>query len=246
MSFNFNSSGPFVGGQGYRQNTGMFDAASAGAISLPEKVLGLTCLLVACAVGGVYLGYQGLNTATAAGVSGSYFLWFVVEICLLIGAQSMAARPGIGMVLFLAFGVSTGVIISPLIQILGSDGMQYVVYQALGATAAATGGATLYARTTRRDFSHWGSWLFAALIGLVVAMVIGLFLQSTTFSILISAAACVLFTMFLVYDVQKVTHAANLQGNSIRLALKIYLDIFNLFINLLSILAITQGGGRRR
>ena len=156
MSFNFNnSSGPFVGGQGYRQNTGMFDAATAGAISLPEKVLGLTCLLVACAIAGVVLGYQGLNTATAAGVSGSYFLWFIVEIALLIGAQAMAARPGIGMVLFLAFGVSTGVIISPLIQILGSDGMQYVVYQALGATAAATGGATLYARTTRRDFSHW-------------------------------------------------------------------------------------------
>lgn len=240
MSY-LNPSGPLVGGPGYRQNTGMFDATMQGAISLPEKVLGLTCLLMACAIGGVVLGFDGLNTYW----SGNMILWFIVEIALLLGAQAMAARPGINMVLFLAFGVSTGILIAPLLQLLQTDGMQYVVYQALGATAAATGGATLYARTTRRDFSHWGSWLFAALIGVIVAMVIGLFLQSTTFSILISAAACVLFTMFLVYDVQKVTHAANIQGNSIRLALKIYLDIFNLFINLLSILAITQGGGRR-
>lgn len=252
--FNFNGGGgrraspnrgfynPFGSQQGYGETQGWMNPAMAGAISLPEKVLGLTCLLVACAVGGVVLGAQGLNTQLGSG----YFLWFILEIGLLIGAQALAARPGIGMVLFVAFGVTTGVIISPLLIALKQFGMEYVVYEALAATAAATGGATLYARTTSRDFSRMGGWLFAALIGVVVAMVVGIFLHSTTFQILISAAACVLFSLFLVYDVQRVTHAANIRGNAIRLSLSIYLDIFNLFINLVSILALTQGGGSSR
>ena len=77
-------------------------------------------------------------------------------------------------------------------------------------------------------------------------MVIGIFVHSTGFQILISAAACVIFSLFLLYDIQRVTAMANFQGNAIRMALRIYLDIFNLFLNLLSILMLTQGGGGNR
>jgi modulator of FtsH protease len=77
--------------------------------------------------------------------------------------------------------------------------------------------------------------------------VIGLFVHSTALEILISAAACVVFSGFLLYDVQRVTMTrVTTQGNAIRLALSVYLDIFNLFLNLLMLLALTQGGGGSR
>jgi modulator of FtsH protease len=245
--FNMNSG---MGGGGsnrslynpFGETRGWADPAMQGAISLPEKVMGLTCLLVLCALGGILLGGAGLNTAT----SGGDILWFIAMIVLVMATQALAARPGIGMVLFLAFGVVTGIAVAPLILGLQAGGYQYIVYEAVAATVATTGGITLYARTTSRDFSRIGGWLFAALIGVVVAMVIGLFVQSTAFQIFISAAACVLFSLFLLYDIQRVTHTANAPGSAIRMALKIYLDVFNLFLNLLMILMMTQGGGNSR
>jgi modulator of FtsH protease len=246
MSFNFN--------RGYSRSRtpfnpfapptqGWVNPALQGALSLPEKVMGLTCLAVVSAIGGVVLGYMGLNTQ----LGGSYLLWFIAEIALVFAVQALADRPVLGLSLFVAFGAVTGVIISPLLQALQNAGMQNVVYEALAATAATTGGVTLYARRTSRDFSRMGGWLFAGLIGVVVAMVIGLFVRSTGFEILISAAACVLFSLFLLYDVQRVsTIRVGTQGSAIRLALSVYLDIFNLFINLLMILAMTQGGGSNR
>lgn len=234
---------PFNSSQGYGETRGWANPALQGAISIPEKVMGLTTLLVACAVGGVVLGYAGLNTQLGS----SYFLWFIVMFALVFATQALADRPGLGMVLFVAFGVVTGIVISPLMQALQQSGYQNVVYEALGATAATTAGVTIYARSTSRDFSRMGGWLFGALIGVVVAMVIGLFVQSTPFQIFISAAACVLFSLFLLYDVQRVTMTrVGTQGNAIRLSLSIYLDIFNLFINLLMILMLTQGGGGNR
>ena len=233
---------PFGGGSGYGETRGWVNPTLAGAISLPEKVMGLTCLLVACAIGGVVLGANGLNTLT----SSSELLWFIAMFVLVMATQALAGRPGIGMVLFVAFGVVTGIVIAPLLSAIAYDNDQYIVYEALAATAAVTGGVTIYARTTSRDFSRLGGWLFAGLLGVVVAMVIGIFVHSTGFQILISAAACVLFSLFLLYDIQRVTAMANFQGSAIRMALRIYLDIFNLFLNLLSILMLTQGGGGNR
>ena len=234
---------PFGSQQGYGETRGWANPALQGAISMPEKVMGLTCLALIAAVGGVVLGYMGLNTA----VGGSYLLWFIAMFALVFATQALADRPGIGLVLFVAFGVVTGVIISPLLQVMQTAGEQGIVYEALAATGATTGAITLYARRTTRDFSRLGGWLFAGLIGVIVAMVIGLFVQSTVLEILISAAACVLFSLFLLYDIQRVTMTrAGTQGNAIRLALRVYLDIFNLFINLLMLLMMTQGGGGSR
>jgi len=229
---------PFSSRQGYGETHGWANPTMQGAISLPEKVMGLTCLLVLCALGGILLGGAGLNTI----YSGGSFLWFIAMIVLVMATQALA-RPGIGMVFFLAFGVVTGIAVSPLLNLIALNGEQYIVYEAVAATAVTTGGITLYARTTSRDFSRIGGWLFAALIGVVVAMVIGIFVQSTAFQIFISAAACVVFSLFLLYDIQRVTTTGNAPGNAIRMALKIYLDVFNLFLNLLMILMMTQGGG---
>ncbi|MGO8687536.1 MAG: Bax inhibitor-1 family protein [Candidatus Dormibacteria bacterium] len=227
----------------FGETQGWSNPALQGAISVPEKVMGLTCLLIACAIGGVALGAAGLNTDLAS----NSLLWFIAMFVLVFATQMLAGQPVLGMTLFLAFGVVTGIVIAPLLQALQQGGDQKIVYEALAATAAVTGGVTIYARTTSRDFSRMGGWLFGALIGVVVAMVVGLFIQSTAFQIFISAAACVLFSLFLLYDVQRVIMTRQgPPGSAIRMALSVYLDIFNLFLNLLMILMMTQGGGSSR
>jgi len=227
----------------FGETQGWSNPALQGAISLPEKVMGLTCLLMVCAIGGVWLGASGLNTVFES----NSLIWFIAMFALVLATQFLASQPVLGMVLFLAFGVVTGIVIAPLLQAIAYDGNQYIVYEALGATAAVTGGVTLYARFTSRDFSRMGGWLFGALIGVVVAMVIGLIVQSTALQILISAAACVVFSLFLLYDVQRVCMTRQgPPGSAIRMAMNVYLDIFNLFLNLLMILLLTQGGGSSR
>ena len=241
MSFNQ----PF--GRGYNQNIygtkeNLANPIFSGIMSLPEKVMGLTCLLVGMAIVGILLGINGLNES----YNSSLILWIILELVLVVAVQFLADIPGLGFILFLGFGLTTGIVLAPILEIYANAGLKYIIFEALGATAAATAGATLYARTTRRDFSHYGSWLFMALLGFIVALVIGIFIHSTFFQILISGAGCLLFTLYLIYDIQRVVRTANSPGNALRLALKIYLDILNLFINLLSILTLTQGGGSKR
>ena len=221
---------PFSTRQGYGETRGWANPTLQGAISLPEKVMGLTCLLMACAIGGVVLGGRPGSTPR---LGQAPLLWFIAMFGLVFATQALADRPGIGMVLFVAFGVVTGIVIAPLLSVLRANGDQYIVYEALAATAATTGGITLYARTTSRDFSRLGGWLFAALIGVVVAMVIGLFIQSTGLSDphLGRRLRALLPLPALRHPAGDAT--GNAPGNAIRLALKIYLDIFNLFLNLL-------------
>ena len=57
----------------FGETRGWANPTMQGAISLPEKVMGLTCLLVLCALGGILLGGAGLNTI----YSGGSFLWFI-------------------------------------------------------------------------------------------------------------------------------------------------------------------------
>jgi len=260
MSFNWNQGGPFGGGSGrgtgnrsqgvfnpfgQQSQSGWVNPALQGAISFPEKVMGLTCLALVAAIGGVVLSYASGMYLSVFG--GGYLLWIILMFGLSIGAQFLADKPVIGLALFLGFGVVTGIIISPLLWVLAQGGYQGIVYEALAATAAVTGGVTIYARTTSRDFSRMGNWLFGALIGIIVAMVVGIFIQSTAFQIFISAAACVLFSLFLLYDIQRVSMTRyGSQGSAIRLALRVYLDIFNLFLFLLNLLMLTQGGGGNR
>lgn len=105
----------------------------------------------------------------------------------------------------------------------------------------------LWGATTKKDLSSWGSILFMALIGLILASVVNWFMNSATLSYVISYAGVLIFVGLTAYDVQKLKHmAADVDGPvtlgrlAILGALTLYLDFINLFLFLLRIL-----GGRR-
>jgi len=104
---------------------------------------------------------------------------------------------------------------------------------------------SLYGWMTKRDLTSLGGFMMMGLIGIVIASLVNLFLQSSSVSAIISYIGVFVFIGLTAYDTQKIknmamTQPANLDGAVIRKgailgALSLYLDFINLFLMLLSI-----------
>ncbi|HEY0917941.1 Bax inhibitor-1/YccA family protein [Devosia sp.] len=107
-------------------------------------------------------------------------------------------------------------------------------------TAATFGAMSLYGYTTKRDLTGIGNFLFMGLIGLIIAMVVNIFLQSSMLEFAISAIGVLIFVGLTAYDTQKIKESYHesfgadvLAKNAIMGALSLYLDFINLFMMLL-------------
>ncbi len=113
-------------------------------------------------------------------------------------------------------------------------------------TSIAFAGLSLWGYTTKRDISGWGSFLIMGVIGLIVAMVINLFLQSPAIMFAVSILGVLIFAGLTAYDTQKIktdylAHAHAMDGewlekSAIMGALNLYLDFINMFMFLLQFL----------
>ena len=143
---------------------------------------------------------------------------------------------------FYAFSAVMGVSISYIFAIY--TGVS--VAQTFLVTSIAFAGLSLYGYTTKKDISGWGAFLIMGVIGLIVASIVNIWLQSPALYFAVSAIGVLIFAGLTAYDTQKikneyVAHAA--QGDSewlgkaaIMGALKLYLDFINMFMFLLSFL----------
>ncbi|MFO1172411.1 MAG: Bax inhibitor-1/YccA family protein [Hyphomicrobiaceae bacterium] len=108
-------------------------------------------------------------------------------------------------------------------------------------TAAMFGATSLWGYTTKRDLSSWGSFLIMGLIGVIIAMVVNLFLQSSAMMFALSIISVVIFTGLTAYDTQKLKNiyyavegdALAMGRSAIMGALNLYLDFVNIFLALL-------------
>jgi uncharacterized protein len=114
------------------------------------------------------------------------------------------------------------------------------VAQIFFATAAAFGGLSLWGYTTKRDLSAMGTFLIMGLVGLIVASLINLFLQSSAMQMVISAVGVLIFAGLTAYDTQKIKSmyfqvvGTSFAGKSVVMgALTLYLDFINMFLFLL-------------
>ena len=103
---------------------------------------------------------------------------------------------------------------------------------------------SLFGLTTKKDLSGWGTFLFAALLMLIIAMIMNFIFMSPVLDIMISAVAVFVFVGLTAYDAQtiKASYVTGMESRTegIQLALmgalEIYLDFINLFIHLLQLL----------
>ena len=114
------------------------------------------------------------------------------------------------------------------------------IAQTFFATAAAFLSLSLWGYTTKKDLSGMGTFLIMGLVGLIVAMIINIFMQSSTLDLAISAIGVLIFAGLTAYDTQKIksmyfmVQGTDFIGKSaIMGALTLYLDFINLFLFLL-------------
>jgi uncharacterized protein len=115
------------------------------------------------------------------------------------------------------------------------------IAQTFFAAAAAFLGLSLYGYTTKRDLSAFGTFLIMGVIGLLVAMIINLFMQSSTMALMISFIGVLLFAGLTAFDTQRIKSlyfeiaGSDMMGRSaIMGTLALYLDFINLFSFLLN------------
>jgi len=221
----FGSSQPAV----YTQATSMADRSS-----LVTKVMWFTSFSIVSAMAGAWVGAFQLNLTGFRG--GSWILVMIAEIGLMIGAYALREKPGINFALLYGFTFVTGLAISPIVNILTATGNADILLQALGVTAGITVALSAYALTTRRDFSGLAPYLFVAVIGLIIVSLLNLFFHSALLQSVIMYAGVLIFSFYLIFDVQKTKKFENTVGNAIAITISVYLDILNLFLYILQIL----------
>ncbi len=201
------------------------------AISLIPTVLG-------AAVGMT----SGLNQvmATSPGMTAIFFLIGAFGLMFAI-EKNKDSSLGVGLLLLFTFFM--GVMLSRLLGfVLGmSNGTQLVMF-AFGGTAIVFGTMATLASTVKRDLSGMAKFMFIGVVILLVASLANIFLKLPALMLTISVVAIVIFSAFMLIDLQRVVNGG--ETNYVVATLAIYLDVYNVFSNLLAILGIFGGSSR--
>jgi hypothetical protein len=163
----------------------------------------------------------------------------------------------LGMVFFLSFRIqsmsfSSAQITFWVFAAVMGIGLAPVFYAYTGAsvarvffiTSATFGAMSLWGYTTKRDLTGWGSFLRMGVIGIIIAMLVYFFFQSTMMDFVISVIGVIVFTGLTAYDTQKIKESYDYVSSNGELAgkaaimgaLHLYLDFINLFLMLLRLL----------
>lgn len=180
-------------------------------------------------------------TAFGAAIYTSALRWVIMlaPLAFVFGLSAAVNRmqPATARLVFLAFAAVMGLSMSSIFLVFTHQS----IAQTFFVTAASFGALSLWGYTTKRDISGWGSFLFMGVIGLVIAMLVNIFLQSPAMQFAISAIGVLVFAGLTAYDTQRLKNTYDFVAGdqvaagraSIIGALQLYLDFINLFMFLL-------------
>ena len=196
----------------------------------------------------VLTGFTAYGVATSPGImmalySNSALMWGLViaEFALVIGISAAINRLSLATatLMFVAYSVINGAMLSSIFMIYTAASIASVFF----ITAATFAVMALIGYTTKTDLTSVGKLLFMALIGLVIATIVNMFIGSSTLTMICSYVGVLIFVGLTAYDSQKIKNmlmqAPDAGESSQKLALlgalTLYLDFINLFIYLLRI-----------
>lgn len=171
------------------------------------------------------------------GHSAAMWILMIAEIGLVIAISAGINRlsAGTATLLFYLFAAVNGLALSPIFLIYTHTSIAKTFF----ITAATFGAMSIFGYTTRQDLTKFGSILFMALIGLIIASLVNIFMHSSTLDWIISGAGVLIFVGLTAWDTQKIKQMAAVAPTEAvsRLAtigaLSLYLDFINLFLYLL-------------
>lgn len=174
---------------------------------------------------------------------GAYLILALVGFGLLFATQAFR-NSGMGVVMVFLFTGVEGLSLGPVLQayLHMANGAQ-IVGMAAGLTGAMFFALSGYALMSRKDFSFMGGFLFAGLIMLIVASLIGVFFNIPGMSLALSVVTALIFSGYILYDTSRIINGG--ETNYIMATVSLYLDILNLFLALLRILSFLTGNDRR-
>jgi len=145
-----------------------------------------------------------------------------------------------GIVALLGFTLVMGIFLGPILQVaLHLKNGAQLVGIAAGGTGIIFGSLATLATVSKRDFSFMGKFLFIGLILLIIASLANMFFQVPALALTISAIAVLIFSAYILFDVSRIVNGG--ETNYVMATLGLYLDIYNIFINLLSLLMAFSG-----
>ncbi len=210
---------------------------------LQNRVLRNTYLLLAVSmvptVLGALIGVQmGFSFMTGSPMMG-FLLFLGIAMAFMYGIEK-TKETGMGVVLLLGFTFFMGLMLSNILRAaLGFSNGGMLIAMAAGGTGAIFFTLAGIASTTQRDFSSIGKFLFAGVILLLVASLANVFFHIPALALAVSAIAVAIFSAYILYDINRIVHGG--ETNYISATLAVYLDVYNIFVNLLNLLMIFSG-----
>ena len=169
-----------------------------------------------------------------------FFIWIAVTFGLLFAVHK-TANSSMGIVLTFAFTGWLGYTLGPMLNMYTAVHGSGIVMQALGGTGLIFFALSGYVLTTKKDFSFLRGILFTGLMVVIFSMIFyyvgsAFFgLQITGFSLALSSIIIILMSGFILYDTSSIIRGE--QTNYVMATVSMYLNLYNIFIHLLSLLS---------
>ncbi|MDY0746634.1 Bax inhibitor-1/YccA family protein [Paucibacter sp. R3-3] len=210
-----------------------------------NRVLRNTYWLLALSMIPTVLGaWVGVSTGllAAMGAGPSMILFFVGAFGLMFVVER-TKNSSTGVYALLAFTFFMGLMLSQLLtSVLRFGNGAQLIMMAFGGTAAIFFAMASLATVIKRDLSGMGKFLFIGAVILMVASIASFFFQSSAMVLTILVMSMAIFSAFMLYDLKRIIDGG--ETNYISATLALYLDLYNVFQSLLSLLGIF-GGDRR-
>ncbi|KAK9918664.1 hypothetical protein WJX75_005780 [Coccomyxa subellipsoidea] len=211
-----------------------------------EKTLGLMLLQLLITVGAsaLFRYWEPARVAVDDHAWIFFLLWAISFVCVmtLSSNERMRRVHPYNYITFIIFTISFSLIVGILTAFFDTQ----LLLMALGITAAAVAFMFIIAAATGFDFTQAGGLLYIMGFVFVIMIFVGVFVPSNVYFLIISAIAAVLFSAYLLYDLQAIMggRAVELSPDDyVYAAVQVYLDVVLLFVSLLNILALAQPGG---
>ncbi|MFK0375502.1 Bax inhibitor-1/YccA family protein [Pandoraea sp. NPDC090278] len=223
-----------------------FGYGGTGGVSTAQvrnKVLRNTYWLLALSmlptIAGAWLGVTYGFALFAGSPVVSMILFLAVAFGFMFAIERFK-NSGVGVALLLGFTFFMGLMLTRLLSfVLGFSNGASLIMLAFGGTAVIFTVMATVATVSKRDFSGLGKWLFMGVIVILLASVANIWLHLPALMLTVSVLAIAIFSAYILFDVQRVVNGG--ETNYVTATLAIYLDLYNIFTNLLAILGVLGG-----
>ena len=229
-------------GSRYQYQTMPYEASQTQAASLISKVMGLLAFSFLFAAIGTFAGFILIPPTSL----GPYLIVAIGGLVVLFILHIAIQKPGLNLFLLYLFTFLEGMALGPLIGLYITSGYSNILGEAFLITAVTSLALSAYAWTTKRNFSNLGGYLFFGVILLIVAGIVGFFFHSTLFQLIIAVVGIAIFSGYVLFYVQRAKYMEDTMPNAIGLTVSIFITVLNLFLYILELLTILQGGNRGR